>query len=226
MRLNVRMLGVEQLLCAIYCKLLDLIDEFTAAVVPFSWKTFGVFVRERRAHRLEYCLGDEVLAGDQLESFALTLDLAPDDVGDVRVVLAQCLQLKCCALLNSLHSLLLLPPYRRSSRRVACACRPRTVSRATASSFRLPAPWKRNATESRERSSRYDVLKARQSPASTTVPLAHADTGWRRYPLQCHCHTAEYRAARRRGRSCARADERNRDSRRRRYTTEPRGPPA
>src|SRR5688500_20382162 len=86
MRLHVRMIGAEQLLRSIDGELLDLIDELAPAVVPFSWKPFGVLVGEGRTHGLEHGFGDEVLAGDQLDAVALPLDLTPDHCRVVRRV--------------------------------------------------------------------------------------------------------------------------------------------
>ena len=85
MRLHVRVLGAEQLLRAIDRELLDLVDELAAAVVPLAGQPFGVLVRERRAHRLEHGRRHEILAGDELEPVALTLDFAIDQTRRSRV---------------------------------------------------------------------------------------------------------------------------------------------
>src|SRR5438067_10083663 len=110
MRLDIRVLGIEELLRAIDGELLDLIDELATAVVPLSGKTFGVFVGERRAHRFEDGFGDEVFARDKLESFPLAIDFATNDVSDVRIEVAYCRQLKSCVLFNFLHSPCLRSP--------------------------------------------------------------------------------------------------------------------
>jgi hypothetical protein len=112
--LHVGVLGAEQLLRAVYGELLHLVHEFAATVVALCGKTFGVLVGKRRAHRLEDRFGDEILAGDELQAVALSLDLAPDHISDVRIVLAQHRHLKPRVLLNSLHLPPRLPPRRQS----------------------------------------------------------------------------------------------------------------
>ena len=52
---------------------IDFVGNFAAAVVALTGVTFGVFVRENRAHGFEHGFGDEVLRGDQLEAGGLAL---------------------------------------------------------------------------------------------------------------------------------------------------------
>ena len=72
-RLHVGMVGAEQFLGTIDGQLLDLVGDFAAAVVALAWIAFGVLVGEDRAHSFEDCFGDEIFAGDQLESGGLAL---------------------------------------------------------------------------------------------------------------------------------------------------------
>jgi hypothetical protein len=81
-RLHVGVLGGEQLERPVNSQLLDLIDDLTAAVVPPAGISLGILVGEHRPHRLQYRPGDEVLAGDQLETVLLPLDLARDQPAD------------------------------------------------------------------------------------------------------------------------------------------------
>ena len=66
-RLDVRVLGAEQLLRAIDRDLLGDVDLFAAAVVAATRVPLGVLVGEHRPLGLEHGPGDEVLAGDHLE---------------------------------------------------------------------------------------------------------------------------------------------------------------
>ena len=60
MRLNVGMLGAENLLRAIDRQALHAIYVFAAAVISFARIAFRVFIRENRAHRFHYGAGDEI----------------------------------------------------------------------------------------------------------------------------------------------------------------------
>ena len=53
-RLDVRVLGAEQLLRAVARELLDLVDDLAAAVVALAGIALGVLVRRHRADRLEH----------------------------------------------------------------------------------------------------------------------------------------------------------------------------
>src|SRR5690242_3668412 len=88
MRLHVRVIGIEQLLHTIDRELLYLIDDFAAAVIALSRKTFRVFVGERSAHRFEHRLRHEILTRDQLEAVALPIDLLIDEPCDIRIRLS------------------------------------------------------------------------------------------------------------------------------------------
>ena len=70
---------------AIDRELLDLVDDFAAAVVALARQPLGVLVGERRAHRLHHGRRHEVLAGDQLDAIVLTDDLRLDQRRDLGV---------------------------------------------------------------------------------------------------------------------------------------------
>ena len=88
-RLHVRVLGAEQLLRAVDRGLLDLVDDLAAAVVAPAGIALGVLVRRHRADRLEHGRPGEVLGRDQLDLPALALELAPEQLRDLRVDLRQ-----------------------------------------------------------------------------------------------------------------------------------------
>ncbi len=88
-RLDVRVLGAEQLLRAVDRELLDLVDDLAAAVVALAGVTLGVLVRRHRADGLEHGRPGEVLRGDQLDLAALALELLAEQPGDVRVDLGE-----------------------------------------------------------------------------------------------------------------------------------------
>ena len=88
-RLDIDVLGAEQLAGARDGELLGPVDDLAAAVVAPARIALGVLVGEHRADRLEHGLGDEVLRRDQLEVARLPLGLRPDDLGDVGIDLVQ-----------------------------------------------------------------------------------------------------------------------------------------
>src|SRR5438132_1033901 len=88
-RLDVRVLRLEQRLGPIDRELLDLVHHLAAAVIALPRQPFGVLVRERRAHRLEHRHGHEVLARDQLQPVLLPLHLAADQLEDGGVSLGE-----------------------------------------------------------------------------------------------------------------------------------------
>ena len=68
---------------------LDLVDDLAAAVVALARVALGVLVRRHRADRLEHGRPGEVLRRDQLDLAALPLELAPEQLGDLRVDLGE-----------------------------------------------------------------------------------------------------------------------------------------
>ncbi len=71
MRLDVGEGGAEQLAGALDGELFRDVDILAAAVVAPTGVTFGVFVCQHRALRLEHRAGDDILGGDQLDLVAL-----------------------------------------------------------------------------------------------------------------------------------------------------------
>ena len=69
-RLQVGVLGAEQLLGALDADLLGDVDDLAAAVVALAGVALGVLVGQRRAERGEHRRAGEVLAGDQLQAAA------------------------------------------------------------------------------------------------------------------------------------------------------------
>ena len=84
-RLDVRVLGAEELLRAVDRELLDLVDDLAAAVVALARVALGVLVRRHRADRLEHGRPREVLGRDQLDLAALPLELLAEQRRDVGV---------------------------------------------------------------------------------------------------------------------------------------------
>ncbi len=88
-RLDVGVLGAEQLLGAVDRELLGDVDLLAAAVVALARVALGVLVGEHRPGGIEDRLGDEILRGDHLERVLLALELALQHLGDRRIDLSQ-----------------------------------------------------------------------------------------------------------------------------------------
>ena len=88
-RLHVRVLRAEQLLRAVDRRLLDLVDDLAAAVVPLAGVTLRVLVRRDGAHRLEHRRPCEVLRRDQLDLATLALELLREQLGYLRIDLGE-----------------------------------------------------------------------------------------------------------------------------------------
>ena len=84
-RLQVGVLGAEQLLGALDAEGLGLVDDLAAAVVALAGVALGVLVRQRRPQRGEHGRRGEVLAGDQLQTVVEAVALGEQDAGDLRV---------------------------------------------------------------------------------------------------------------------------------------------
>ena len=80
-RLDVGVLGAEELLGAVARQVLDDVGELAAAVVALAGIAFGVLVGEDAAGGFEDRLGGEVLAGDQFEARILALGFLLNRVG-------------------------------------------------------------------------------------------------------------------------------------------------
>ncbi len=88
-RLQVGVLGAEELLGPLDADQLGLVDLRAAAVVTPVRVALGVLVAQRRAERGEDRRGGEVLAGDQLQAAAQPVQLAEHHLGDLRVLSLQ-----------------------------------------------------------------------------------------------------------------------------------------
>ena len=75
MRLHVGVCGAEEFLGPLDRNGFDFVIEATAAVVPFSWVSFGVFIGENRTLGFEHRAADKVFTRDELEAFFLTVVL-------------------------------------------------------------------------------------------------------------------------------------------------------
>ena len=84
-RLDVGVLGAEELLGALAGEVLDHVGEFASAVVALAGIAFGILVGEDRAGGFEHGLADKVLRGDQLETFVLAVLLVGNGLGDLGV---------------------------------------------------------------------------------------------------------------------------------------------
>src|SRR5918996_13331 len=149
-RLDVRVLGVEERRGAVDGELLDLVGHLAAAVVAPARIALGVLVRRDAPDRLQHGRPGEVLGGDQLDLPALALELAPDQRDDVRVDVGEP---RAAQLLEGLHgdrhtpATLLREPGRASavvgswtgwtpwgswSSRASCSCRSPASTRTSA----------------------------------------------------------------------------------------------
>ncbi|MCY1458409.1 hypothetical protein D9M71_757900 [compost metagenome] len=72
MRLDVGVIGAEQLLGAVDGQLLDLVDELATTVVALARIAFGVLVGQAAALGFHHALAGVVFRGDQLDVVFLT----------------------------------------------------------------------------------------------------------------------------------------------------------
>ena len=86
-RLDVGVLGAEQLLQAVPSHVLGNIDPLAAAIVALARQPFGVLVREHRTGGLEHGIAHVVLRGDQFELAPLPNRLGCDGLEQLRVLL-------------------------------------------------------------------------------------------------------------------------------------------
>ena len=84
-RLNVGMIGAENLLGAIDRQALGEVDVLAAAVVAASRIAFGVLIGHHRGRRFAHRPAGVVLGGDQFEILALAALLEMDRGGDLRI---------------------------------------------------------------------------------------------------------------------------------------------
>ena len=83
--LNVSILCTKQLAQALTCDILAFVYHFATSVVAFTWIALRIFVGEDTTHGLHYLLAHEVLTGNELNTFHLTLFLAFNNVKNNRI---------------------------------------------------------------------------------------------------------------------------------------------
>ena len=88
-RLDVGVLGAEQLLGAVDRELLGDVDPLAAAVVAAAGIALGVLVGQHRALAFEHRPRHEVLGGDHLQRRLLAMQLARQRVGDLGIHLGE-----------------------------------------------------------------------------------------------------------------------------------------
>jgi hypothetical protein len=88
-RLHVRVLGAEELLGAVDRELLDLVNDLAAAVVALRRVPLRVLIGGNAADGFENARPREVLGRDQLDLSALPLELASEQLGDLRIQLCE-----------------------------------------------------------------------------------------------------------------------------------------
>ena len=159
-RLDVRVLGAEELLRAVDRELLDLVDDLAAAVVAASRIPLGVLVRGDAADRLEHRRPREVLGRDELDLAALPLELALEERRDLGIDVCEA---RGAEILER----------QRRRRHVADATRARTDRRQTpcrrARGRRGTAPSRSTRGSGPVRSSTVDGVPGSSPPSSTAA---------------------------------------------------------
>ena len=101
-RLQVGVLGAEQLLGPVDADLLGPVDHLAAAVVALARVALGVLVAQRAAERGQHRRRGEVLARDQLQPAAQPVQLVEDHAGDLGIDLLQRVEIRSPVLLRHL----------------------------------------------------------------------------------------------------------------------------
>ena len=86
MRLNVGVFRAEQFLGAFHCQILDHVDVFAAAVISLARITFGVFVGQHGAERLQYGFGCVIFRSYKLKVILLAQYFALHRLVKFRIV--------------------------------------------------------------------------------------------------------------------------------------------
>ena len=84
-RLDVGMVGAEELFGAVAGQVLDDVGVLASAVVALAGIALGVLVGEDRAGGFKHGLADKVFRGDEFETVVLAVLLVGDGLGDLRV---------------------------------------------------------------------------------------------------------------------------------------------
>jgi len=90
-RLDIDMIGTEQLLGPFDGQVFGDIDIFTTAIIPLARITLSVFVGQWRADSLQNGFADEIFRSDQFNFGTLATDLKLDCRVDFRINLGQML---------------------------------------------------------------------------------------------------------------------------------------
>ena len=90
MGLDVGILGSEELLDAVDCKVFNLVDYLTSAVIALAGITFGILVCETRAHGAHHFVADIVFRSNQLDTVFLATVFGCDEVENLIVGLHVC----------------------------------------------------------------------------------------------------------------------------------------
>ncbi len=85
MGLYVGVLRAKEFLGPLARQILHDVGKLAAAVVALAGIAFGILVGEDRAHGFEHGFADEVLGGDQFQTFMLAADFVVDGGGDLRI---------------------------------------------------------------------------------------------------------------------------------------------
>ncbi len=88
-RLNVGVLGSEDLLGTVACQIFNHVSEFAPAIVAASRIAFGILVGKDRARGFKHRLRDEVLAGNHLQPFVLAEGFVVNGCGDFGIGLGE-----------------------------------------------------------------------------------------------------------------------------------------
>ena len=104
-RLDVGVLGAEQVVGALDRQRLGHVDELAAAVVALARVALGVLVGHHRPRGRHHGGAREVLRGDELEAVVLAGGLVGDRLGDVGVDLGQGPQVQGCEVIHRCRNL-------------------------------------------------------------------------------------------------------------------------
>src|SRR5208282_128273 len=88
-RLDVGVLGAEELLGAVARQVLDHVRKLAAAVVALGGITLRILVGENRAHGFQHGFADEVFRSDKFEAFVLAAGFVVDGEGYVGINLVE-----------------------------------------------------------------------------------------------------------------------------------------
>ena len=91
-RLDVGMFGAEELLRAVAGDVLDDVDILAAAVIALAGIALCIFIGQNGAGCQQHRLGDDVLAGNQLNVIALALQLQTGCVVNLFIVFCKLIQ--------------------------------------------------------------------------------------------------------------------------------------